>query len=175
MVNWVVEVIPEPVTPVIVIIFVAVLYAVIVVSPLLGKAALPEIISPVLIPTTESKVIVETPDATVAITVLLLVTSPSDIIEPFTVTLLESTVVVVPSTWRFPLTTTSPSLLNPSGYGSMYKTFPPPDLVEITFDEIPILSIVTPPVLVRGPVWPSTPVIVIVSVDWFPRVVLPST
>ena len=47
----------------------------------------------------------------------------------------------------------------------MYKTFPAPDLVEITFDEIPILSIVTPPVLVRGPVCPSTPVIVIVSVD----------
>jgi hypothetical protein len=34
----------------------------------------------------------------------------------------------------------------------MYRTFPPPDLVEITFELIPTLSIVTPPTLVKVPV-----------------------
>ena len=72
--------------------------AVTVVSPLLGKDALPDTMSLVLIPTTESSEIVLIPDETATTTVLLLVTSPSYIIAPFTVTLLESTVVVVPST-----------------------------------------------------------------------------
>ena len=75
--------------------------------------------SPVLIPTTESRVTVETPAFTVAVTVLVLVTSPMLKMESLTVTLFELTVVVVPSTCRSPLTITVPSLLKPSGYGSI--------------------------------------------------------
>ena len=75
--------------------------------------------SPVLIPVTESSVIVETPDATGDITVLALVTSPRTIIGSLIVTAVEFTEVVVPSTCRSPLITTVPSLLKPSGYGSI--------------------------------------------------------
>ena len=54
MINWVDVVIPEFVDPSIVIIFVEESTAVTVVSPLLGKDALPDTMSFVLIPTTES-------------------------------------------------------------------------------------------------------------------------
>ena len=63
-----------------------------------GIAESPLIISPVLIPTVESTVTVVTPDATSAVTVLTLVTSPSVKIASFAVTEVELTVVVVPST-----------------------------------------------------------------------------
>ena len=54
--------------------------------------------SPVLIPTVESMVIVETPDATGDITVLVLVTSPITIIGSLIDKTVEFTEVVVPST-----------------------------------------------------------------------------
>ena len=92
-----------------------------------------------LIPTTESTVIVETPEATGAVTVLILVTSPRLRIGSLTVTLVEFTSVVVPSTCRSPLMITVPSLLRPSGNGSMNSWLPLPDLVEIVLDEIPTL------------------------------------
>ena len=69
-----------------------------------------------------------------------------------TVALVELTVVVVPSTCKLPLMITSPSLLKPSGYGSMNNLLPPPDLVAMMFDEIPTLSISAPPVFVNLPV-----------------------
>jgi len=84
-------------------------------------------------------------------TVLTLVTSPRLKIGSLTVTELELTVVVVPSTCRSPLMITVPSLLSPSGNGSMKRVFPPPALVEITLDEIPTLSNVAPPVLSNPP------------------------
>ena len=74
------------------------------------------------------------------LTVLLLVTSPIFIIGSFKDALVELTVVVVPSTCKLPLIITIPSLSKPSGYGSINSVFPPPDLVLITLDEIPILS-----------------------------------
>ena len=86
---------------------------------LLGILELPVTTSPVLIPTTESITIVDDPDPTVANTVLILVTSPTFMMASFTVALVELTVVVVPSTCKSPLMITVPSLLNPSGYGSM--------------------------------------------------------
>ena len=79
-------------------------------------------------------------------------TSPRFKIGSLTVTEVEFTKVEVPSTCKSPLITTVPSLLNPSGYGSMYRVFPEPGVVLITFELIPILSIVTPPVLVKVPV-----------------------
>ena len=86
---------------------------------LLGILELPVTTSPVLIPTTESITMVDDPDPTVVSTVLTLVTSPTFIIASLTVAVVELTVVVVPSTCKSPLMITVPSLLNPSGYGSM--------------------------------------------------------
>jgi len=59
---------------------------------------------------------------------------------------------------------TVPSLLKPSGNGSMKRVFPPPDLVEITFEEIPTLSITTPPLLTNPPVCVILPVNVLTPV-----------
>ena len=70
----------------------------------------------------------------------MLVVTPKLMIGSFRLTVNESTVVVVPSTCKSPLTITVPSLLKPSGYGSIYNRFPCPCLDEIIFDEIP-----TPP------------------------------
>ena len=53
-----------------------------------------------------------------------------------TVVCVELTVVVVPSTCKLPLMITSPSLLNPSGYGSMNILLSAPANDEITFVEI---------------------------------------
>ena len=114
------------------------------VVPAPGRDELPVITSPVLTPTIESTIIAETPVPTVVLTVLTLVTSPSFIIPSFKVEDVEFTVVVVPSTCKSPLIITWPSLLNPSGYGSMYNLFPLPDLLLITLDEIPILSTTIP-------------------------------
>ena len=105
-------------------------------------------------PVTESTTIVFAPLDTGDITVLTLVTSPTFMIGSFTDTFVELTVVVVPSTCKLPLMITSPSLLKPLGNGSMKIWFPPPALVSIRFDEIPILSISIPPV------WNTLPVIV---------------
>ena len=106
----------------------------------------PDIVSPVLIPTIESKVIADVPDPTIATTVLLLVTSPIFIIGSFNDVFVELTVVVVPSTCKLPLITTIPSLSKPSGYGSMNIVLLAPDLDLITLDEIPILSTINSPV-----------------------------
>ena len=119
-------------------------YECIVVVPAPGNALLPLIWSPVLIPVIESKTIADVPDPTVATTVLLLVTSPIFIIGSFNDVFVELTVVVVPSTCKLPLIITIPSLSKPSGYGSMNKVFPPPGLLLITLDEIPILSTIRP-------------------------------
>ena len=67
----------------------------------------------------ESTTTVDAPAFTVCITVLVLVVSPTIKIGSLTVVCVELTVVVVPSTCKLPLMITSPSLLNPSGYGSM--------------------------------------------------------
>ena len=91
--------------------------------------------SPVLIPTTESKVITLVPLVCSAITVLMLVTSPRWKMASFNVDVVELTVVVVPSTCKLPLMMTLPSLLNPSGYGSM-KSSLLPGVVEITLSSI---------------------------------------
>ena len=57
-----------------------------------------------------------------------------------TVVCVELTVVVVPSTCKLPLMITSPSLLNPSGYGSMNILFSAP-----AFDAIMLLLILILP------------------------------
>ena len=58
----------------------------------------PATTSPVLIPTIESRTTVDVPEPTVTITVLVLVVSPTRIMASLTVTAVEFTVVVVPST-----------------------------------------------------------------------------
>ena len=63
-----------------------------------------------------------------------------------TVVWVELTVVVVPSTCKLPLMITLPSLLKPSGYGSMNIVLLAPDLDLITLDEIPMLSTINSPV-----------------------------
>ena len=78
-------------------IFVPVFTAVTVEIPVVERDALPLRTSPVLIPTTESKVIVLIPTATGCITVLELVTSPTCKIGSFTVFCVELICVVVPS------------------------------------------------------------------------------
>ena len=71
------------------------------------------------IPVTWSTTTAVAPALIVDITVLVLVVSPTIMIGSLTVVCVELTVVVVPSTCKLPLMITSPSLLNPSGYGSM--------------------------------------------------------
>ena len=80
-----------------------VLTSVTVVNPLFGSEAFPLTISPVLIPTTESIVIVLTPVVAGAVTTLELVTSPITNIGSLTVTAVELTEVVVPSICKLPL------------------------------------------------------------------------
>ena len=63
--------------------------------------------------------IVFAPLATVVITVLILVTSPTRMIGSVTVAVVELSVVVVQSTCKSPLMITVPSLLPPLGNGSM--------------------------------------------------------
>ena len=89
--------IPAVVVPSIYTIFDPALYEWTVVVPV-PEIPLVERVSPVLIPTTESRVIAEVPEPTVANTVLVLVTSPNLKIDSLEVTLVELTVVVVPST-----------------------------------------------------------------------------
>ena len=78
-----------------------------------------------------------TPTTTSAITVFSLVKSPRCSIGSLRVEIVELTDVVVPSTCKLPLITTVPSLLKPSGYGSMNKRSPQPDFVSITLELIP--------------------------------------
>ena len=47
---------------------------------------------------------------------------------------------------------TVPSLLKPSGYGSIYNVFPCPDLVEIMLELIPTASNWAPPLAFKDPV-----------------------
>ena len=68
-----------------------------------------------------STLIVLTPASAVIITVLVLVVTPKLMIGSFRLTVNESTVVVVPSTCKSPLTINVPALLKPSGYGSIYN------------------------------------------------------
>jgi len=146
----VVVVIPEP--PIVwstVIILVASSYTVTVATPDADKAELPEITSPVLIPTTESRVIVVIPARTGCVTVLSLVRSPKCRIGSFNVDVVEFTDVVVPSTCKLPLIITVPSLLKPSGYGSINRRSPHPASVSITLELIPTHPNLPLPVTLR--------------------------
>ena len=87
----------------------------------------------------------------------LLVTSPIFIIGSFNDVFVELTVVVVPSTCKLPLMITIPSLSKPSGYGSMNMVFPPPDLLLMTLDEIPMLSTIKPSQQYRFTISRGTP------------------
>ena len=70
----------------------------------------------------------------------------------FTVVCVELTVVVVPSTCKLPLMTTSPSLLNPSGYGSMNILLPAPASDEMTLLDTRIFpSLAFPPSTIKSP------------------------
>ena len=61
-------------------------------------------------------------------------------------------VVVVPSTCKLPLMITSPSLLNPSGYGSMNILLPAPANEAIILFSILIFpSLVLPPKTSKSP------------------------
>ena len=59
--------------------------------------------------------------------------------------------VVVPSTCKLPLMITSPSLLNPSGYGSMNILFSAPSVEEIIFSLILIFPKLPIPGTLRDP------------------------
>ena len=126
IVNCVDVVIPALVLLLMVRVFVPVLIELIVV---LAGIPVAVITSSVCRPVTESTTMVFAPLDTAVITVLILVTSPTRMIGSLTVDVVELTVVVVPSTCKSPLMITVPSLLKPSGYGSMNNWFPPPALV----------------------------------------------
>ena len=65
-----------------------------------------------------------------------------------TVVCVELTVVVVPSTCKLPLMITSPSLLKPSGYGSMNILLPCPAKDAIILSSIRILPrVLLPPTI----------------------------
>ena len=69
-----------------------------------------------------------------------------------TVVCVELTVVVVPSTCKLPLMITSPSLLNPSGYGSMNILLSCPARDAIILSSIRMLpSLEFPPKLIKSP------------------------
>ena len=110
--------IPATVVPWKVSILLPVLIAVTVVIPLAEKLECKRV-SLTAIPVTWSTTTAEAPDDIAVITVLVLVVSPTIMIGSLTVDCVELTVVDVPSTCKLPLMITSPSLLNPSGYGSM--------------------------------------------------------
>ena len=60
--------------------------------------------------------------------------------------------MVVPSTCKLPLMITSPSLLNPSGYGSMNILLPAPDNDAMILFSIRILpSVLLPPETAKFP------------------------
>ena len=70
----------------------------------------------------------------------------------FTVVCVELTVVVVPSTCKLPLMMTSPSLLNPSGYGSMNILLSAPAIEAIILFSILIFpSLEFPPETIKSP------------------------
>ena len=70
----------------------------------------------------------------------------------FTVVCVELTVVVVPSTCKLPLMITSPSLLNPSGYGSMNILFSAPaNEAIILFSILMFPSLEFPPSTSKSP------------------------
>ena len=103
-------------------------------------------VSLTLIPIIESTTTVDSFTFTVDITVRELVASPTDKIGSFTVACVELTVVVVPSTCKLPLMITSPSLLKPSGNGSIKILLSAPAI-----EDIILFSIRMKPNLVPGP------------------------
>ena len=143
--------IPATAVPWNVSVLVPVLIAVTVVIPLAEKLGCKRV-SLTAIPVTWSTTTAVAPDAIVDITVLVLVVSPTIIIGSLTVVCVELTVVVVPSTCKLPLMITSPSLLNPSGYGSMnIVLFAPAKEAIILFSILRFPNLELPPATIKSP------------------------